>query len=111
MTRASGGSRRAQGLGLRAFGVAALTLALSPQPSALTSALSPQPSALRFSQVQPDKPIIVRIPQDPPKSELSGLSDVLLGSLGLTGIIAVAAVLLGLVMAGVMFWVRSRDVS
>jgi ABC-type phosphate transport system permease subunit len=55
------------------------------------------------------KPIIVRIPQDPPKSELSGLADVLLGSLGLTGVIVLAAVLLGAVMAGVMFWVRSRD--
>jgi hypothetical protein len=43
------------------------------------------------------------------KSELSGLADVLLGSLGLTGIIVVAAVLLGAVMAGVMFWVRSRS--
>jgi hypothetical protein len=55
------------------------------------------------------KPIIVRIPQDPPKSELSGLADVLLGSLGLTGIIVIAAVLLGALMAAVMFWVRSRD--
>ena len=55
------------------------------------------------------KPIIVNIPPDPPKSELSGLADVLLGSLGLTGIIGVAAVLLGAVMAGVMFWVRSRS--
>jgi hypothetical protein len=55
------------------------------------------------------KPIIVRIPQDPPKSELSGLADVLLGSLGLTGVIVLAAVLLGAVMAGVMFWIRSRD--
>jgi ABC-type phosphate transport system permease subunit len=73
-----------------------LCLALSAQPLALT-------------QGQPSKPIIVRIPQDPPKSELSGLADVLLGSLGLTGIIVVAAVLLGVVMAGVMFWVRSRD--
>jgi hypothetical protein len=55
------------------------------------------------------KPIIVRIPQDPPKSELSGLADVLLGSLGLTGVIVIAAILLGVVMAGVMFWMRSRS--
>jgi hypothetical protein len=96
MTEANGSRRRAQGLGLRALAAAALCLALSPQPFAL-------------SQGQPDKPIIVRIPQDPPKSELSGLSDVLLGSLGLTGVIVVAAVLLGLVMAGVLFWVRSRE--
>ena len=43
------------------------------------------------------------------KSELSGLADVLLGSLGLTGVIVVAAVLPGALMAGVMFWVRSRS--
>ena len=100
MSKASGWARRAlgrgEGLGLRAFGVALLSLALSPQLSALV-------------QGQPDKPIIVRIPQDPPKSELSGLADVLLGSLGLTGVIVIAAVLLGAVMAGVMFWLRSRD--
>ena len=73
----------------------------------MSAALSPRLSAL--TQAQPGKPIIVRIPQDPPKSELSGLADVLLGSLGLTGVIALAAVLLGAVMAGVMFWVRSRE--
>ena len=56
-----------------------------------------------------DKPIIVRIPADPPKSELSGLADVLLGSLGLTGVIVLAAVLLGALLAGIMFWVRSRE--
>jgi hypothetical protein len=55
------------------------------------------------------KPIIVTIPPDPPKSELSGLADVLIGSLGLTGIIVIAALLLGTLMAGIMFWVRSRD--
>ena len=65
--------------------------------------------ASAWSQAQPDKPIIVRIPADPPKSELSGLADVLLGSLGLTGVIVLAAVLLGAVMASIMFWVRSRE--
>ena len=101
MSKAGGWTRRTlgrvQGSGLmRAFAAAALCFALGPEPSAL-------------SQVQPNKPIIVRIPQDPPKSELSGLADVLLGSLGLTGVIVLAAVLLGAVMAGVMFWMRSRD--
>ena len=65
--------------------------------------------ASAWSQAQPDKPIIVRIPADPPKSELSGLADVLLGSLGLTGVIVLAAVVLGAVMASIMIWVRSRD--
>jgi len=57
---------------------------------------------------QSDKPIIVSIPPDKPKSELSGLADVLIGSLGLTGIIVIAAVLMGAIMAALMFWVRSR---
>ena len=102
MRRASGSRRKGEGLGLRAFGAVVLALALSPWPSALR-----QVSAL--AQAKPSGPIIVRIPQNPPRSELSGLADVLLGSLGLTGVIVVAAVLLGAVMAGVMFWVRSRQ--
>jgi hypothetical protein len=66
-------------------------------------------SALSLAQTVPGKPIIVKIPQEPAKSELSGLADVLLGSLGLTGVIVLAAVLLGVLMAAVMFWVRSRQ--
>jgi hypothetical protein len=58
---------------------------------------------------QPSQPIIVKIIEPPPKSELSGLADVLIGSLGLTGVITVAAILLGAVMAAVMFWIRSRS--
>ncbi len=54
-------------------------------------------------------PIIVRIIQ-PPKDTtgLSQLRDVLIGSIGLTGAIVLAAFLLGVVIAGVMFWVRRR---
>ena len=59
-------------------------------------------------QSQPSKPIIVKIIQPEQKSDLQGLSDVLLGSLGLTGLITLAALLLGVALAGVMFWVRSR---
>lgn len=91
--------RRAQGLWLRALGAVAL---VNPQPSALRLS-----SAL--SQTQPGSPIIVKIIPPETKSELSGLADVLLGSLGLTGVIVVAAVLLGALMAVVMFWVRSRQ--
>jgi hypothetical protein len=53
------------------------------------------------------KPIIVKIietPHDP-----TGLADVLLGSLGLTGVIVLAAVLMGLLFAAVLFWYRSRQ--
>jgi hypothetical protein len=54
------------------------------------------------------QPIIVKI-IEPAKSELTGLSDVLIGSLGLAGTITLAAVLMGLLLACVMFWVRSRQ--
>jgi hypothetical protein len=87
---------RAKGLGLRAVYVTVVCLALSPRLSAL-------------SQSQPGKPLIVKIIPPEQKSELSGLADVLLGSLGLTGVIVLAAVLMGALMAGVMFWVRSRQ--
>ena len=82
-----------QGSRLTAFGVGA-------------AVARPYPQLAAVGQGQPDKPIIVRIPQDPPKSELSGLADVLLGSLGLTGVIVIAAVFLGALMAGVMFWLN-----
>ena len=62
-------------------------------------------------QSQPSSPIIVKIIQPEAKSDLEGLSEVLLGSLGLTGLITVAALLLGVALAGVMFWVRSRSSS
>jgi hypothetical protein len=82
----------------------------------LVSAHSPQPSALRLplalaraQQGQPANPIIVKLTEPAAKSELSGLADVLLGSLGLTGVIVLAAVILGAAMACVMFWVRSRS--
>ena len=60
-------------------------------------------------QAQPNSPIIVRIyepPRDP--SGLGGLANVLIGSLGLTGAITLAAIVLGLACGGVVFWFRSR---
>ncbi len=55
-------------------------------------------------------PVIVRI-IEPPKdtSGLSTLRDVLIGSLGLTGAIVLAALVLGAAMAVVMFWLRRRS--
>ena len=104
MRKASASRGRLRRAGLRFLGAAVLAWAFAwcPQPFAfgLASALA---------QAVPGKPIIVSIPPDKPKSELSGLADVLLGSLGLTGVIVIAAVLLGAVMAGVMFWARSRE--
>ena len=50
-------------------------------------------------------PIIVKIVEP---SELSGLADVLLGAIGLTGVLALLAITAGVVVAGVLFWWRSR---
>jgi hypothetical protein len=66
--------------------------------SLLTSLISPTP--------HPSSPIIVKL-VDPP-SELATLSDVLLGSLGLSGVLALLAILLGVALGGVMFWIRRR---
>lgn len=46
---------------------------------------------------------IIRPPHDP-----TGISDVIIGAIGLTGAIVVAAIVLGAILAGVMFWLRSR---
>jgi hypothetical protein len=59
-------------------------------------------------QGQPGGPIIVKI-TEPPKSELSTLSQVLLGSLGLSGALALLAILLGLIGGGLMFWIKRRS--
>jgi hypothetical protein len=58
--------------------------------------------------IQAQNPVIVKI-ISPPKDEsgLSQLADVLIGSLGLTGAIVLGAMLLGAVMAALMFlWRR-----
>ena len=52
-------------------------------------------------------PIIVSI-AEPEPSDLVGLADVLWGSLGLTGVLVLGAVVAAVVFAGVLFWVRSR---
>jgi len=56
---------------------------------------------------QPASPIIVKL-IEPPHSELSGLADVLIGSIGLTGALTLMAVVLGAVVGGILFFVRSR---
>jgi hypothetical protein len=56
--------------------------------------------------VKPQDPIIVKIVEP---SELSGLADVLLGAIGLTGVVTLLAIAAGLVVAGLMFWWRSRS--
>ena len=50
-------------------------------------------------------PIIVKLVEP---SELSGLADVLLGAIGLTGALTLGAILAGLLVALLMLWWRSR---
>jgi hypothetical protein len=52
-------------------------------------------------------PVTVRIIQ--PDTDPTGLGDVLLRSLGLTGVLALIAVLAGVVVAAVLFAIRSRS--
>ncbi len=61
-----------------------------------------------FALQQPSDPVVITI-TEPQQSELSSLADVLLGSLGLTGLLVLASVLAACVFAGVLFWLRSRD--
>jgi hypothetical protein len=68
----------------------------------LTFGLSPAASV----QPPPD-PIIVDISK-PPESELRGLADILIGAIGLTGLLMLAAVLAAGIFGGVLFWIRSR---
>jgi hypothetical protein len=60
--------------------------------------------------IQVQNPVIVKI-ISPPKDEsgLSQLADVLIGSIGLTGAIVLGAMLLGGVMAALMFLWRRRS--
>ena len=51
-------------------------------------------------------PIIVKL-VEPPKDP-TGLAEVLIGALGLTGAITLLAVVLGALTAVLIFWVRSR---
>ena len=57
-------------------------------------------------QQQPPPPIIVKIVE--PDNDPIGLANVVIGALGLSGAMAVAAILLGVLLAGVLFLVRSR---
>ena len=51
-------------------------------------------------------PVIVKLVE--PKKDPTGIADVIIGAIGLTGAIVLLAVLLGAVMAVVMFWLRAR---
>ena len=68
--------------------------------------LSSQFSVLSYAQ-QPTGPIIVDLKE--PESEIEGLADVLIGSLGLTAIMLLGAILAAVAFAAVLFWLRSRS--
>jgi hypothetical protein len=56
--------------------------------------------------IQDPAPIIVKIietPKDP-----TGLADVLIGVLGLSTFLGIAAISIGVVIGVIIFWVRSR---
>ena len=52
------------------------------------------------------QPFFIKIA--PPHNDLAALRDVLVGSIGLTGVIVLLALVSGLAFAGVLFWIRSR---
>jgi hypothetical protein len=57
-------------------------------------------------QPQPQSPVIVRIvetPRDP-----TGLADVMIGALGLTGALVLLALVCGFVAGGILYVARSR---
>jgi membrane protein CcdC involved in cytochrome C biogenesis len=57
-------------------------------------------------QGQQAPPVIVRIVEPP--HDPTGLTEVLIGSLGLTGAIILAAIVFGIIFAGILYWFRSR---
>ena len=55
--------------------------------------------------IQQQAPIVVHFA---PKKDPTGLADVLLRALGLTGVLVLGAILLGAAFAGILFLIRSR---
>lgn len=62
----------------------------------------------QISLIQPSDPVVITI-TEPQKSEFAQLSDLLLGSLGLTGLLVLASILAACLFAGLLFWLRSRE--
>jgi hypothetical protein len=61
---------------------------------------------LASAQKAEPPPIIVKLIE--PDNDPIGLANVVIGALGLSGALAVCAILLGFLLAGVLFLVRSR---
>jgi hypothetical protein len=58
-------------------------------------------------QQQPDAPVMIDI-APPDRGDPTGLSDVLIGALGLSGVLILCAVVLAAIFASVLFLWRSR---
>lgn len=71
----------------------------------LSSRFSLLSSAQSGSGQEPE-PILVDIVE--PDSEITGLADVLIGALGLTGLLVLGAIVAAIGFAGVLFWIRRR---
>lgn len=56
--------------------------------------------------IQPSGPIIVRVFEEPAKE--TTVVDVILGSIGLTGLLLVIAALAGLALGGLLVWMKKR---
>jgi hypothetical protein len=56
--------------------------------------------------LQPSNPIIVRVVEEPARE--TTVVDVLLGSIGLTGVLLVIAVLAGLALGALLVWLKKR---
>ena len=54
--------------------------------------------------LQPSNPIVVRVVEEPVES--TGISDILVGALGLTGVLLLAALLLGAALGGILIAVK-----
>lgn len=63
--------------------------------------------ALQPDSVPNSAPIFITIDKEP--SDIEGLGEVLLGALGITGVIVVAALVCGLIAAGVIYFVRKSQ--
>jgi hypothetical protein len=60
-----------------------------------------------LSVQEPSSPIIVRLVEPP--HDPTGLSEVLVGALGLTGAIVLLALVAAVIFGSVLFWIRSRS--
>jgi hypothetical protein len=54
--------------------------------------------------VQPGEPIVVRVIEEPVKE--TGVADILVGALGLTGVLLLAALLLGGLLGGILIGIK-----